>query len=250
MGWGLMFLGYLCAFLLSMNPVFAVFMRLPGWVLLVAGLSGLSRYCRSFRYAKWCALGGVVLAAALTLDGVRTQLGVPFAFLTDAVLQALQWIELFAVLLFHTLLSLSTKELAVRVELKKNAVRALRNMVLVWMWGVVFMLWSVVPNETATRVLYPIALLLQLIWSILYSVLTYSCYMRICPADDAQGERPPKPSRFALINRVRNAAREREQRAIEADREYHAKNARERRERQLSRMSKKQREREQRRGRS
>ena len=84
--------------------------------------------------------------------------------------------------------------------------------------------------------------LLMLIFAICYCVLLYSCYMRIAPAEETTPTR--KPSRFGWVNRLRDAYEEKTQKAIDADRAYHAKNARERLEKKQSRMSKKQQERE------
>jgi hypothetical protein len=82
-------------------------------------------------------------------------------------------------------------------------------------------------------------LIAQLIWVICNCVMLYSCYMRIAPANESD-TRPP--SRFAFINRMRAAFDSREQKAIEADRAYHADNAKramERRSRKRKKRNKK-----------
>ena len=241
MGWGLLFLGYVCVFVLGMNPMFYVFTALPGWLLCLLGLRALTAYCHSFRYAKWCAVAAGALCVWQTLSGAQTQLGLALPFLHDGVSAAVEWASILAVTLFHTLLALATKELCARVSLAKNGVRAMRNMVLVWMYGVAFAVMSLGRNEALTVSLYPFVLLLRLLWSVLFAVLLYSCYMHICPAGADQEEDAPKKSGIGWLDRLRRAAWEREQRAISADRRYHEQKSRQRLEKQLSRMSQKQR---------
>ncbi len=239
MGWGLLFFGYFLVFVLGLNPLFEVFATIPGWAVMLVGLCNLKRYCHSFRYAQWCVYPTLFIVVWQTFVGIQTQFDVPFAFLHEQVTVVVGWAELLAVLLFHTVLVISTKELALRVSVPKNAVRAMRNLVLVWLYGILLLVQTLIPKAEITRTLYPVLLLLQLVWAISFCVLLYSCYMRICPADDIEHTR--KPSRFAWINRLRVAMDEKEQRAIEADRTYHAKQARERQEKSLARLSQKQR---------
>ena len=248
MGWGLLFLGYVCTFIIGMNPMFFVFLALPGWTLMALGLRTLSRYCHAFRYPLWCALFALPLYAWQTLCGVQSQLHVTVPLLNDTVSTVVDWTAMLTVLLFHTLLALAIRQIAQRVSLPKNAVRAMRNMVLLWLYGVTFLVMNLSGNDTLTVTLYPIVTLLHLLWAILFAVLLYSCYMRICPAEDDRREAPPKPLGVAWIDKLRRTSWEKEQRAVEADRAYHAQNAQKKREEQLARMSRKQRERQERKG--
>jgi hypothetical protein len=140
----------------------------------------------------------------------------------------------------HAALALGIKKIAARVGVQKNAVRAMRNLVLIGLYAVSLVCAEAVPATAG--VMMPTAMLIRLVFAVCNSVLLYSCYMRIVPADDTAQVR--KKSRFALVNRLRDAYDEKTQKAIEADRAYHAKNARERREKQLARMSEKQRKKE------
>lgn len=238
MGWGILFFGYFLVFVLGLNPVFQMFLAIPGWLLMLVGLGNLKRYCRSFNHARWCVYPALAVAAWQMLGGIQTQFQLSLPFLIERVTAVVDWAELLLILLFHTLLALSIKELALRVSVTNNVIRAMRNLVLVWLYGILTLVGGVVSSESLVRTMYPIALLLQLIWAIAFCVLLYSCYMRICPADDTQNVR--KTSRFGWVNRLRDTMEAKEQKAIEADRAYHQKQARERQEKRLARLSRKQ----------
>lgn len=248
MGWGVLFVGYVCTFVLGMNPVFSVFLALPGWALSAWGLKSLVRYCRTFRYPLWCALAALPLCAWQTMQGAADHLSLSVPFLSVNVSAAVDAAATMLSVLYHTLLSFATVEIARRVGLPKNATRAVRNAVLVWLYGIVWALMGLLGESAWAASLVGPVLLLRLLWAVLFAVLLYSCYMRICPAEDGEENAPPKPWGIKWIDALRSRAWEKEQKAIQADREYHAKNAAERRDRQLSRLSKKQRERQMRKG--
>lgn len=250
MGWGLLFIGYFLKFILGLNPMFDVILTLPACILMLIGLKRLSLYCHTFHYALW----STALVAAVAVGGAVGSLIAPVSALPEAGAGVFDWLrymtetsviwnwialaELISVVLFHAALMLGIKDIAMRVGVQKNAVRAVRNFVIVGLYTVCLLVARIAPSATA--MMAPTSALLELVVAVCNSVLLYSCYMRIAPAEGTVPER--KPSRFALINRLRDAYDEKTQKAIEADRAYHEQNARERREKQLARMSKKQRE--------
>jgi len=242
MGWGLLFFGYFLEFVLGLNNMFAPFVHLLAYALMVVGCNGLARYCKRFLSPKWCALGLTVLAVWRTFAEINDYFSLGLGFLPQAVTDAVKWVNFIGVIVFHIFLALAVKELALRVDQTKNAVRAYRNLVLLGLYAVLMAVQMVYPHESVIRVLYPVAVLLQLAWAICNCVMLYSCHMHIAPANESEGR---APSRFAFVNRIRNAMDEREQKAIEADRAYHAENAKAAHDRKMARMSKKQQAREQ-----
>lgn len=252
MGWGLLFIGYFLKFILGINPMFDVVLTLPACVLMMIGLKKLSLYCHTFHYALW----STALLAAVTVGGGAAALLAPTGALPEMGASLVDWLryateavartnwialaELVAVMLFHVSLSFGIKDIAMRVGVQKNAVRAMRNLVLVGLYAVSFLLAKVLPSLMGAMT--STATIVHLVFALCNSVLLYSCYMRITPAEETVPER--KPSRFALINRLRNAYDEKTQKAIEDDRAYHTQQARERKEKQLSRISEKQRKKE------
>lgn len=255
MGWGPLFFGYFLAFVPGQNSLLSVAMMLIGGAFMLFGLGKLMRYCHTFVYA----LGGVGLMMALTLTGIVLTLVFPTPELLAEGAQPadwlrvisdinrfawIGWLHLLAVGLFHLALAFGVKEIAMRVGVEKNAVRALRNLVMVGIYVLATVLHK---SGAGIPYLYAISTLVFLIVAICNSVMLYSCYMRIAPAEGPDAERenaPKKPSRFGFVNRLRAKMQAHEQKAQEADRKYNEQRMREERERQLSRMSKRQRRRE------
>jgi hypothetical protein len=115
----------------------------------------------------------------------------------------------------------------------------MRNLIAFALYAGCYLLLNIVPTF---KVLIPVTLLLRLFWAICNCVMIYSCYMHIAPANEYE-ER--LQSRFAFVNRMRAAFAAREQKAIEADRVYHAEHARRAHDKKMARLSKKQQSREQ-----
>jgi hypothetical protein len=239
MGWGLLFFGYFLEFVLGMNSMFAPFVHVIGYALMAVGINGLRRYCRSFGRAYICALVLLLLGIWRMFVGVDEMFSLQLPFLLDGITQTVNWADFAVMILFHVFLALSVKELALRVSVSKNAVRAMRNLIAFALYAGCYLLLSIVP---ALKVLIPVTLLLRLFWAICNCVMLYSCYMHIAPANEHE-ERPP--SRFAFVNRMRAAFAAREQKAIEADRVYHAEHARRAHDNKMARLSRKQQAREQ-----
>lgn len=244
MGWGLLFFGYFLEFVLGMNAMFAPFIHLVAYAFIVVGCNGLARYCKKFMLPKWCALGLMVPAVWRTFVEVNTQLSLGMDFLPDAVTEAVRWVNFAGVVVFHVFLAMAIRVLALRVDQTKNVVRAVRNLIMVGLHALLMLIQIALPVESVVRVLYPVTVLLQLTWAVCNCVMLYSCYMHIAPANESEGR---KPSRFALVNRMRDKMEEREQKAIEADRAYHAENAKRAHDKKMARMSKKEQAKEQRR---
>jgi hypothetical protein len=245
MGWGLLFFGYFLEFILGMNAMFAPFVYFPAYAFIVVGCNGLARYCKRFVFPKWCAFALMLPAIWRTFVGINAQFSLGLGFLPEVVTEIVEWLHFGGVVVLHILLALAVKELALRVGQTKNAVRAVRNLVMVGIHALLMLLQMTIPLESVVRVLYPVTVLLQLTWAICNCVMLYSCYMHIAPANENEDR---KPSRFGFVNRIRDKLDEREQKAIEADRAYHAENAKRAHDKKVARMSKKQQAREHKRG--
>ena len=239
MGWGWLFFGYFLEYILGLNALFAPFVHVVAWAMMYAGLSGLQRYCHSFRYAKWCTIAAAVLSVWCTLADLETAFSLSLGFVADGVTQVVTWGMLAVSLAFHTLLTMAVEEMSKRVSLQKNVMRARRNLTVVYLYAAFYIAQRII----GALGLAPAVILGRLLFAICNCVLLYSCYMHIAPANQSEAS-APAPSRFAFVNRWRRAFDEKEQKAIEADRRYHAENARRRYEKQTERMSQKQRAKE------
>lgn len=234
MGFGLLFFGYCLEFILGLNR-YGVFVYLLGYGIMLSGLTHLSRYCHRFRPAQYTTWALMLMAVYHTFAGIEGLTTVSFPFVTETLTQVVDWIDFALVLLFHLFLALGIRELALRVGLTKNGVFAIRNFLLVLLCDIVYLSGRFLPlKEGYLTVPFWI---LRLLWAVLNGVLLYSCYMRICPANEPEHVR--KPSRIGWINRLQKAFDEKEKAAIEADRAYHEENARRRKEKYISNMKKK-----------
>ena len=63
MGWGLLFFGYFLEYILALNSLFAPFVLLVGYALMVVGCNGLARFCKRFLFPKWCAAALMLVSA-------------------------------------------------------------------------------------------------------------------------------------------------------------------------------------------
>lgn len=239
MGFGLLFIGYVFEYVLGMSGVgrLGPFVYLIGYALLYAGTDRLQRYCHSMRRVKWPLLALLITGAYKTVVGLGDVFGFTLVFVTEGVTAWVLTLDLALTLLLHVFLALSVRQLATRAQLPRQAVYAVRNLVLFVLYVVAWCVYELFGYQPSY--LWGTVLLLQLLWSVLNSVLLYSCYMRICPAEVIEAER--RPSRFAFINQLRAAFDQREQKAREADRTYRAEQAKARQDKQMARLSKKQR---------
>ncbi len=237
MGFGWLFFGYVLEYVLGMSP-YGCFVFLIGYGVMYRGLCELRRYCRAFSRAIWVLIPLMPVALFRTVAGLDSLFSWGLEFVGAPWNQVAVWTDLLLVLAYHFFLTLAIRELAKRVSSPKQAIYATRNFLIVLLYGCVAVLWrtGVLSGSPAWGVL----LLLQLVWAVMNSVMLYSCYMHICPAQ----ERERTPSRFAFVNRLRARFEQKENEAIEADRRYHAEKARDRREKYLSSISEKQRRKE------
>jgi hypothetical protein len=212
MGFGLLFIGYFLEFMLGMSEI-GTFTHIIGYMVMFAGLARLRRYCRLFTYAQYATLSLMPVAVYQTLKELPQFFDVSFSFVNEPVSLVFWWLCIILEVLFHVLLLLAVAEICKRTGVRKNVARAIQNIVIVTIYGVVYLL----PIEF----LYGVQLLFQLIYVICNLVLIASCYMRICPAGEENMDRPVKLSHIAWIARLQQKYQKSEDKAINADRAYH-----------------------------
>ncbi|MBQ7337306.1 MAG: hypothetical protein IJW40_02510 [Clostridia bacterium] len=220
MGFGVLFIGYFLEFLLGLNRI-GVFTHVIGYMVIFVGLSRLRLYCHKFRYALYMTIPLMLLSAYRTFEGLAELFVLDYPFVTDTATMLVQWADLALVLLFHIFLAIAMMEICNRTGVKKNAIRAMQNMVIVVIYVVLQACLMLLDGTTIATLLYGLSLLLNLLWVICNLVLLGSCYMRICPAGEENSVKEPKPSRFAFVNRLREKYRRSEEKAIREDRAYH-----------------------------
>ena len=206
MGFGYLFLGYLLAFLLeitaSVKPLGAgPIAVLAGCVLMLIGIWKLSSYEKLFKFSA-IPLGLLLLTNVYhDIEMVGAWVGKTPGWMTGGFTAAIGWIDFAAIVLLHSLLLPAILRLAMSVELPKTAVACSRNLILVWLWGILYLLSALVPFTGAAKrgvlmaqVLCNLAVILMNLWLLL------TCMKNIAPEEDP--EEPPHRYRWNFLNRI------------------------------------------------
>lgn len=223
MGFGLLFLGYFIAELMSFHS-FGYIARLVGYILILIATKKLSSYERAFRYAylaSFLMIANALFATAIGIGGILYNNFIIDAPIFSGVQEvAYNHIDNLFELIFHIILLIAIRKISISAEVDKNAYAAARNAVFYGIYFIMFYI-SYLPFEfTADYVRYfsfPV-ILLYVVCLVLNVILIYSCYAKIC--DEADLDMPRKPSRFDFINKIREESDRRENRAIESTKEY------------------------------
>ncbi len=215
MGFGILFLGYLITYLLSLNP-YAALTRFVGYIVLFAALSKLGRHNRFFGYSRLTVIPLGLMAGVDAVVSILSRLmgeGAPasFASLTGTLAGFLTFFDL----VLHVCLLLAIHLLATDTGLPKLAKGARIDFALTAAYGVLTGI-SLLPVDLGASYASTLALLLlcvRLAWTIYGLVLIFRCYMWICLEGDE--EMAQKPSRFAFVNAYRARQAEKQERAKE-----------------------------------
>ena len=203
MGFGLLFFGYLVAFLLYLNP-YAALTRLIGYAIIFAALTKLRRHNRWFAYTQVSAVPLLALAlGAVSVDFASRIMGDAAPAALQNVQGYMETLMTLLLLVFHVCLLMAIYTIAVDTALPALARSARRNIVLIAAYAVLHGIWSlpVQLGDSYTVTLSLMLFVLQLIWTVADLFLIFRCYMWICLEGDEDMEQ--KPSHFAWINRMR-----------------------------------------------
>ena len=222
MGFGYLFLGYLFSFLLeitaSIKPIGAGPLAvLAGCVLMLIGVWKLSDYEKFFRFSV-IPLGLLLLTNVYhDIEMVGAWVGKTPAWVTGGFTTAIGWIDFAAVILLHALLLPAILRLAMSVELPKTGTAATRNLILVGIWGVLYLAVNLIPFPATAKkgvllaqVLCNFAVILMNLWLLL------SCMKNIAPEESA--EEPPHRYRWNFLNRIGDRFFGEHERAVEKKR--------------------------------
>lgn len=221
MGFGYLLLGYLLAFLLEItaNAVgLGSIALLVGYGLMAAGIWKLHAYEKSFRFAL-LPLGFLLIADAYHLANMICDwVAWNPNWINETAEQIVGWIEFGLILAFHSLLLPAALRLAMSVELPKTAVSASRNLILVWIWGVLYLVVRLVPlSKEASNVFTVVLTVFNLLFILLDLFLFLSCMKNIAP--EGEDERPPHRYRWNLLNRIGDRFAREQEHAVEKKRE-------------------------------
>lgn len=208
MGFGFLFLGYLVSFVLSLTLArfdFAGAAHLLGYALMLRGLIELTKYQKNFLYAKWLTYPMLALSFYSLLGSFDALLWWNLPIFSESVMYVIEGLlDVFAVFFQLTMLY-GIRMLAQEVELIHIATKAVRNMVFVGFYVLLYAFARLPDSLIGSFVKYVefaegIVLFVVVALNLL---LLISCNKNICAEGDE--DQPPKKSRFEWINRVGEA---------------------------------------------
>lgn len=208
MGFGLLFVGYLATYLLSISN-YGNYPAIIGCFLMLYALSKLAEYEGGFKKAFFAALPMTAAVGALLVCDMLVAFGVLVKediVIFDAVAH---YVKIAADIAYHVTLLFAVARIARNTELPKIEKAAWRNLLISSLFFVTEVVEFTVPTTSPARMyIFFAAVLLWLSSLTLNGVMLMSCYMRICPEGDE--DLPQKPSRFGFINKFRESYDRRE----------------------------------------
>ncbi|MBP3437301.1 MAG: hypothetical protein J6K61_05295 [Clostridia bacterium] len=198
MGFGFLFVGYLLTF----NIAYSSYTDIFAFLLMLLGLSTLSRYAKSFRSALFAGIP----TAALSLVLFGERIGVLLGFWAEsaAFLSYTGIVASLCKVVFLCFVLQGVAEIAEETDIPVLRLRALRNRIFTLLFlAFDFLLESGVFERLSVflALLTVIYLLYGLVYTFLNAKLFFECYIWICLEGDEEMSRAP--SRFAFINKLR-----------------------------------------------
>ncbi len=229
MGFGLLFIGYLLTFLLSIAGGYGAFPAIGGCIVMLYAMTKLIDYEPRFKYAFF-SLIPLALCVAFELSAVLSSMMGSYlpGFLGWTITDKIVKYANFAFeMVFHVAMLSAVAKIAADTGVEKTSRAAWRNLIIYGVYFSAGVVSSFLPGTLpAAPYILKAQLALQLLCIVINSVALFSCYMRIC--DEGDQDMKAKPSRFGFVNRFREAYDRREENARKTQREYREKKLRER----------------------
>lgn len=206
MGFGYLFLGYLVAFLLSLTAGALGVKSLAligGFLLMLIGISRLSRYHGAFALSKWLLIPMLLVALYWLFADIEALFLLPIPFVGGTVEAVVGWVDFVLTVLFQCALLYAIRMLADSIELKKISAAALRNTLFVGIYAMLYVASNLSLEETVAAYVTLFANLLNLLWVVCIAWLLVNCMK--CIGSEGEEDAPPSRSRFAWVNRLNDA---------------------------------------------
>ena len=210
MGFGLMFVGYFFAYLISL--VFVP--KILGYAIMVWATVKLSAFDLKF---KKClpVLGGLILVSAYSLAGdIFRYLSMDVALFNGVVPNVIAVIEEVLVLAFHAFLMLAIASIAKDTGLEKIRFTAIRNLLIIGIAEVAYTIMIFLPKNESIQAVFFGVILLRFIWIFFDLFLLVSCYRMICEEGDEN--MPEKEINVPIIKQMESTLRRRDKNAFDS----------------------------------
>ena len=229
MGFGLLFIGYFTATVMSLNTLGGVFAFIGFLIMLIASKK-LMQYDGKFLLLVIASALLMLLSAVSALSDVSALLYrfllIPSPIVNEAFAATVLNVRLVLDLVFTALLCYCVRSIAKQTGADKIAYLAVRNFVfycisfvlqlLVWLAS--NMQWEGLVAFVSGTALPVWMIIVNIVCLLLNCVMLFSCYSKICDENDV--DMPQKPSRFAFINKRREEKEQRRLRYMQEAEEY------------------------------
>ena len=218
MGFGILFIGYILSFVLSIASYGCVF-SLVGYLTMLFALTKLWEYNGNFKYPFFTALPLALISAYDVFVMASGMMGI--GYINPEILKnALPYVEIALELAYHGTLALAMASIASDTGLGTIKANAVRNYALYILYFAIAAA-SIIPPVQASdagRYVTMAAFVAELFCIALFAILIFSCYKNICDENDE--DMRAKTSRFGFVNKIRSEYNEKEEKAREADKQY------------------------------
>jgi len=208
MGYGLVLLGYVLTFFVSIS-LYGWAIRLLGFAVMAYGFFKLKDYFPSYKLSLFTVMGLFLIGLVESGCEIALMLG-SAAEAVDPIKTVVCYVRDGVILLFHIFFLVSCYIAFGVVGLNDKKVSAVTDICAVAV-GYVFYILSALGIVEMN-----VAFFVQLIWMIMVFVLILGCYMRICPEGDE--DMPRRESKIPFVNKFAEALEKRENEAIERTR--------------------------------
>lgn len=223
MGFGLLLIGYFTATLMALHSLGGIF-RTVGYAVVIFASRKLAQYNRSFFVLLGMSAIMVLFSALCAVNDLSTflynNLLIPAPIISTDMATTLTSIRVLFDLVFTAVLCFCVKSIAKETGAQKIVYTSVRNFVFFCIFCVLqFVIWLATwvdsPSlaEFVLGTMLPVwMVILNIVCMVLICVMLFSCYAKICDAEDT--EMKQRPSRFEFINRMRAEKEEKHEKLI------------------------------------
>lgn len=216
MGFGYLLIGYLIAFVVKVTVSglgFGGLTLLVGYAVMLYGLMQLRLYHRAFAWSEWILIPLMLTAVYEQIRSLCDLFLWELPLVNAAANTVFEWVTFALIIVFHFALLYAVRMIVGEVGLLHIATKAIRNMILTGLYGVLTGVYYLTAGSDAAKYLSFSVVLLNFAWVICNLLLLLSCNKNICRAGDE--DQPVKPSRFRWLDRMNNAYEANRQKAID-----------------------------------
>ena len=217
MGFGILFIGYVAAYIMSLAGSYGCFPAIIGCIVMMYALTKLIDYEQFFKYAFFSLIpltlctGYKLFAQTILMFGAS----LPGFWGYEITQTIFAYGKVFSDLLFNSVLFIAIYKIAKATEVEKIQRACIRNIIFFTLYSIT----GIVNEIYSHKYIFMAAMIIYLVTVILNCVCLCSCYMRIC--DESDKDMTAKRSKIEAINKFRDEFDKKEEKARVAQKEYH-----------------------------